>query len=110
MGVFFSVGLAALIAAKIKQVLPAGILVMVINIASWWISGGLAPSEAWTGLLRRIADYWPGTYFYQVYINASLLGGVSSGLMEKDLLITGIFAAAMLAAAYGVFVKETKEV
>ena len=108
-GVLFSVGLAALIAAKIKQVLPAGILVMVINIASWWISGGLAPSEAWTGLLRHIADFWPGTYFYQVYINASLLGGVSSRLMVKDLIITGIFAAAMLAAAHAVFVKEAKE-
>ncbi len=108
-GVLFSVGLAALIAAKIKQVLPAGILVMVINIASWWVSGGLAPSEAWTGLLRHIADLWPGTYFYQVYINASLLGGVSSRLMVKDLIITGIFAAAMLAAAHAVFVKEAKE-
>jgi hypothetical protein len=109
-GVVFSVGLAAMIAARMKQVLPAGILIMVINIGSWWVSGGLAPSEAWTGLLRRIADYWPGTYFYQVYINASLLGSVSSGLFLRNLVITGIFAAAMLAVAYAVFVKEAREV
>lgn len=109
-GVLFSVGLAAIIAAKIKQILPAGILVMVINIGSWWVSGGLAPSEAWTGLLRTIADYWPGTYFYQVYINASLLGSVSSGLIFRNLIITGIFGAVMLAIAYAIFVQEAKEV
>jgi len=109
-GALFSVGLAAVIAAKIKQTLPAGILVMVINIGSWWVSGGLAPSEAWTGLLRIIADYWPGTYFYQVYINASLLGGVSGDLVSRNLLITGAFGTAMLAIAYAVFVKEAKEV
>jgi len=108
-GVLFSVGLAAVIAAKIKQILPAGILVMVINIGGWWVSGGLAPSEAWTGLLRRIADYWPGTYFYQVYINASLLGGVSGELVARNLVITGLFAAVMFAAAYAVFVKEVRE-
>lgn len=108
-GVLFSVGLAALIAAKIKQILPAGILIMVINIGSWWVSGGLAPSEAWTGLLRWIADYWPGTYFYQVYINASLLGGVSGDLIIRNLIITGLFAVAMLVIAYAVFVKEVKE-
>jgi len=108
-GVLFSVGLAAIIAAKIKQTLPAGILVMVLNIGSWWVSGGLAPSEAWTGLLRAIADYWPGTYFYQVYINASLLGGVSGGLLRRNLIITGIFAVVMLAGAYAVFVKEARE-
>jgi len=99
-----------MIAAKIKQVLPAGILVMVINIASWWVSGGLAPSEAWTGLLRHIADFWPGTYFYQVYINASLLGGVSGGLLLRNALITGLFGLAMAGAAYAVFVKEVREV
>lgn len=109
-GVLFSVGLAAVIAAKIRQILPAGILVMVIHIGSWWVSGGLAPSEAWTGLLRTIADYWPGTYFYQVYINASLLGGVSGGLLLRDLIITGVFGTVMLAIAYAVFVKEVKEV
>lgn len=109
-GVLFSVGLAAVIAAKIKQILPAGILIMVINIGSWWVSGGLAPSEAWTGLLRRIADYWPGTYFYQVYINASLLGCVSSGLVLRNLIITGIFGIVMLAIAYAIFSKEAKEV
>lgn len=109
-GILFSVGLAAIIGAKIKQILPAGILVMVINIGSWWVSGGLAPSEAWTGFLRTIADYWPGTYFYQVYINASLLGSVGSGLMQRDLIITGVFAVIMLAGAYAVFVKEAKEV
>ncbi len=109
-GVLFSVGLAAIIAARIKQILPAGILIMVINIASWWVSGGLAPSEAWTGLLRTIADYWPGTYFYQVYIHASLLGSVSSDLIVRNLTITGLFGTAMLAAAYLVFAKEVKEV
>lgn len=109
-GVLFSVGLAAIIASKIKQILPAGILVMVLNIGGWWVSGGLAPAEAWTGLLRTIADYWPGTYFYQVYINASLLGSVSSGLMLRDMVITGGFGAAMLAIAYAVFRKEAKEV
>jgi len=109
-GVLFSVGLPAIIAAKVKQILPAGILVMVINIGSWWVSGGLAPSEAWTGLLRRITDYWPGTYFYQVYINSSLLGGVSGDLILRNLIITGIFGIAMLAVAYAVFAKEAKEV
>lgn len=109
-GVLFSAGLAVIIAAKIKQTLPAGIFIMVINIGSWWVSGGLAPSEAWTGLLRKIADYWPGTYFYQIYINASLLGSVSSGLIFRNLIITGIFAVTLLVAAYAVFVKEVKEV
>lgn len=109
-GVFFSAGLSAIIATKIKHVLPAGILIMVINIGSWWVSGGLAPSEAWTGFLRTVADYWPGTYFYQVYINASLLGSVSSGLVMRNLILTGGFAAAMLAIAYAVFVKEAKKI
>lgn len=108
-GVLFSIGFAAIIAAKIKQILPAGILVMVINIGGWWISGGLAPAEAWTGLLRVIADFWPGTYFYQVYINASLLGGVSTNLLMRNLLITGLFGTAMLAGAYAVFVKEVRK-
>jgi hypothetical protein len=44
-GVLFSIGLAAIIAVKVKQILPAGILVMVINFGSWWVSGGLAPSK-----------------------------------------------------------------
>jgi ABC-2 type transport system permease protein len=109
-GVLFSIGLAAIIAVKVKQILPAGILVMVINIGSWWVSGGLAPSEAWTGLLRIIADYWPGTYFYQVYINASLLGSVSNGLLARNALITGIFAIAMLVISYIVFVREIKRI
>jgi ABC-2 type transport system permease protein len=109
-GVLLSVGLAAVIATKIKQILPAGVLIMVINIGSWWVSGGLAPSEAWTGLLRTIADYWPGTYFYQVYINASLLGSVSSGLILRNLVITGIFGAVMFVIAYAVFVREAKEI
>jgi len=109
-GVLFSVGLAAVIASKMKRTLTAGILIMVINIGSWWVSGGLAPSEAWTGLLRIIADYWPGTYFYQVYINASLLGNVSGDLIARNMIITGIFGAAMLLAAYAVFVKEVREV
>lgn len=109
-GVLFSAGLAAIVAVIMKQILPAGILMMVINIGGWWVSGGLAPSEAWTGLLRTIADYWPGTYFYQVYINASLLGGVSGDLILRNMLITGIFGAVMLAVAYAVFIKEAKEV
>jgi uncharacterized phage infection (PIP) family protein YhgE len=110
LGVSLSIGLAAIIAVKVKQILPAGILVMVINIGSWWVSGGLAPSEAWTGLLRIIADYWPGTYFYQVYINASLLGSVSNGLLARNALITGIFAIAMLVISYIVFVREIKRI
>ncbi len=109
-GVFFSAGLAVIVAVMIRQILPAGILIMVINIGGWWVSGGLAPSEAWTGLLRTVADYWPGTYFYQVYINASLLGGVSGDLILRNVLITGIFGTAMLVVAYAVFVKEAKEV
>jgi ABC-2 type transport system permease protein len=109
-GVLFSAGMAAIAAALMKQILPAGILIMVINIGGWWVSGGLAPSEAWTGLLRTLADYWPGTYFYQVYINTSLLGGVSGDLVLRNVLITGIFGAVMLAFAYAVFVKEAREV
>lgn len=109
-GVLLSAGLAAVIAAKVKQILPAGILIMVLNIGGWWVSGGLAPSETWTGLLRKIADYWPGTYFYQIYINASLLGSVSGVLILRNLIITGTFAAAMLAIAYAVFVKEVRNI
>jgi hypothetical protein len=99
-----------MIAAKIRQTLPAGILVMVLNIGGWWVSGGLAPSEAWTGLLRVIADYWPRHLF---------LSGVhqrfASGrrkrrpLVMRNLIITGAFAAAMLAMAYVVFGKEARE-
>ena len=109
-GALFSLGLAAIIASKMKRTLPAGILIMVINIGSWWVSGGLAPSEAWTGLLRIIADYWPGTYFYQAYINASLLGSVSLDLITRNVIITGIFSVAMLLIAYAVFAREVREV
>ncbi len=109
-GAFFSIGLSIIIATKIKQILPAGILIMVINIASWWVSGGLAPAEAWTGLLRIIADYWPGTYFYQVYINASLLGKESSNLFLRNLTITGIFGTVMILIAFTIFAREVREV
>jgi uncharacterized phage infection (PIP) family protein YhgE len=109
-GVLFSAGVAMIIAAKSKQVLPAGIAVMVLNIASWWLSGGLAPAEAWTGLLRTLSDFWPGTYYYQSYINVSLLENVSSNLLYRNLLIVGIFGIILLLLAYKVFSKEAKEV
>jgi len=108
-GALFSMGIGAIVAAKIKQILPAGILVMVLNIAGWWISGGLAPSEAWTGLLRTIADYWPGTYFYQTYINAALLGSVGSSLLLRNLLITGGVAIVLYGICHLVFVKEARK-
>lgn len=108
-GVLFSAGLAMIIAVKSKQVLPAGIAVMVLNIGSWWLSGGLAPAEAWTGLLRKLADFWPGTYYYQTYINMSLLGSVSSNLFYRNALIVGITGVLLLVLAYRVFIQEAKE-
>jgi hypothetical protein len=109
-GVLFSAGIAMIIATKSKQVLPAGIAVMVLNIGSWWLSGGLAPAEAWTGLLRTLADFWPGTYYYQSYINVSLLENISSKLLYRYSLIVGIFGIILLLLAYKIFSKEAKEV
>lgn len=107
-GVLFSAGLAMIAATKVKQVLPAGIGIMVLNIGSWWLSGGLAPAEVWTGLLRTLADCWPGTYFYQTYINISLLGNVSPALFARNMLITGITGTLLLVAACFVFAREAK--
>ena len=108
-GVLFSAGFAIIIAVKSKQVLPAGIAVMVFNIASWWLSGGLAPAEAWTGTLRTLADFWPGTYYYQTYINVSLIGSVSSSLLYRNSLIVGGIGILILLIAYQIFTREAKE-
>jgi len=83
---------------------------MVLNIGGWWLAGGLAPAEAWTGIMRKLADLWPGTYFFQMYINVSLLGKISNELLARNLLITGVFGLVMIFLAYAVFVREVKRV
>jgi len=108
-GVILSAGIAVIVAVKLKHVLPAGIVVMVINIGGWWLSGGLAPAEAWTGFLRVLATYWPGTYFYQAYINAALLGGVSGGLLLRNGAIVLGFGLLMIWLANRFFGKEARE-
>ena len=108
-GVILSAGLAVIVAVMIKQVLPAGIIVMVINIGGWWLSGGLAPAEAWTGFLHTLSVIWPGTYFYQAYINAALLGSVGSHLLARNSLVVLIFGALMIVLADRVFGKEAKQ-
>ena len=107
-GVILSAGIAVIAAVKIKQVLPAGIIVMVINIGGWWLAGGLAPAEAWTGFLHTLSVLWPGTYFYQAYINAALLGSVSGGLLLRNSLIVLGFGLVMIWAADRFFEREAR--
>ena len=109
-GVILSAGVAVIAAVKIKQVLPAGIIVMVVNIGGWWLSGGLAPAEAWTGFLHTLSTLWPGTYFFQAYINAALLGSVSGPLLARNSLIVLLVGFVMIVAADRFFAKEAKRI
>ena len=102
---FSSIGFLA--AARLKQTIPAALSILVLNIAGWWIGGGLVPAEVWQGqILGTLAQFWPGTYFFRSFTNLALLDKTSTLLF--DLIVTGIFGGTMFLLATGLFMKEAK--
>jgi hypothetical protein len=109
MFVFSSLGFLA--AARIKQVIPAGMLVMILNLAGWWIGGGLVPAEAWTQtqstkIISIIAVLWPGTYFFRSFTNLTLLNITPT--LPYDLLIMSLFGSVTFILAIWLFNREAK--
>ena len=64
-GVILSAGIAVMVAVKIKQVLPAGIIVMVFNIGGWWLAGR---SRARRSLDRIFAQRWQPSFRVRISI------------------------------------------
>ncbi|MFX1539622.1 MAG: ABC transporter permease [Promethearchaeota archaeon] len=107
--VFSSLGFIS--AAGIKRVIPAGMLVMILCLAGWWIGGGLVPAEAWiqtqsTKIISVFAVLWPGTYIFRSFTNLALLNITPT--LSYDLLVTGIFGLVTFILAIWVFNREAK--
>ncbi len=99
--------LGFLFSARMKQVIPSAIAVLILNITGWWIGGGLVPPEVWSGnFLKVIGDIWPGTYFFRSFISIVVTGSVDLSLLIMDLMITGIFGLALWFVTIKVLVKE----
>lgn len=103
---FSSIGF--IMAVKIKSVIPAAISVLIINLIGWWIGGGLVPSGIWIGFIGFLAKIWPGSYFFESFIDYILLGKANSMLLFRNLLITGLFGITLFIIAIKVFLKEVK--
>ncbi|MFX0092719.1 MAG: ABC transporter permease, partial [Candidatus Hodarchaeota archaeon] len=61
-GIMIFSNLGFLFASKLKSVVPAAVSLLVLNIAGWWVGGGLVPPEVWPGVMKVLAWFWPGTY------------------------------------------------
>ncbi|MFX1475074.1 MAG: ABC transporter permease [Promethearchaeota archaeon] len=109
MCVFSSLGFLA--AARVKKVIPAGMLVMILNLAGWWIGGGLVPAEVWTQtqttrIISLFAVFWPGTYIFRSFTNLALLNITAT--LPFDLLVTGVFGIVTFVLAIWLFGREAK--
>lgn len=104
---FSSLGFLA--AARLKQVIPAALSVIVLNVAGWWIGGGLVPAEVWRGIIGWIGKFWPGTYFFRSFTNLILWGYYNPSVLLFDLLITGILGVVTYVLAIRLFIREVRK-
>jgi hypothetical protein len=100
--------LGFIFAAKIKDTIPAAIVVLVLNIGGWYIGGGLVPGEVWIGIINIFSTYWPGTYFFRQFVQLMLVGTLNYELLLVDLVITGAFGVLTIFIASYLFIKEAK--
>lgn len=100
--------LGFIFAAKLKSSIPAGIVILVLNIGGWYIGGGLVPSEVWIGVISFLADLWPGTYFFRQFVQLLLVGDFNNSLLFTDIIITGLFGIITIIIGTFVFIREAK--
>ncbi|NHJ02947.1 MAG: ABC transporter permease [Candidatus Heimdallarchaeota archaeon] len=105
-GIISFSSLGIIVAVKVKQVIPAALATMIINMIGWWIGGGLVPAEVWVGLIHLLSSLLPSTYYFRSFTNIVFMNTIAT--LSFDFIIVISFGVISFLIAQWLYVKEAK--